>query len=137
MLVALATVWSLAVPVPSALAGPVGPPVIVASGLDHPWDIILVPGGRTWVTERACDIRDVSADGTLRTIYTDPAAGPGCEFLGLTLSPGYSTNHFVYLVETSGGSSGNPGDAFSRIVRLVDDGTDLGCAHRDLRWHSN
>lgn len=109
----------------TATAAPVGTPQVVAGGLERPWDIVLVPDGRTWTTELYCRIRRVGDDGTLSTIYADPGAGGACRFHGLALSPGFAANRFVYLFEVHGEATGHVGDAVSRIVRLTDDGTSL------------
>ncbi len=52
-------------------------PVTVASGLDNPWAIAFLPGGRMLVTERPGRMRVISTGGRTRT-----AAGRGSAGLG-------------------------------------------------------
>src|SRR3954451_9101685 len=46
----------------------VGAPEQVAGGLLTPWEVVLVPDGRTWVTERDCHVREIGAGGAVRMI---------------------------------------------------------------------
>ena len=125
-----ACLLALAAPVvvaPPARAALVGAPEEVATGLDAPWDVVPLPDGRTLVTERPGRVRVIQADGTLRTAPALVAADAGArKFLGMVKSPGYATNRFVYLYVsewTSGPGSANL--SANRVVRVVDDGTNL------------
>ena len=116
-----------ATPAAPASAALVGAPAEVATGLDAPWDVVPLPDGRTLITERPGRVRVIQADGTLRTAPALVAADAGArKFLGMVKSPGYATNRFVYLYVsewTSGPGSANL--SANRVVRVVDDGTNL------------
>jgi aldose sugar dehydrogenase len=81
----------------------------LAEGLDHPWGMAFLPDGRLLVTERAGDLRIVSADGTL----TDPlsgvpkvvAEGQG-GLLDVALDPNFAENKLVYLSYSEPGDGG-------------------------------
>lgn len=118
-LAALMLLFALAaVPADAAITGT---PTQVAHGLKTPWEVVLVPDGKTWVSERDCQVSEVGSDGSLRTIYTDPTSVTCLKFLGLVLHPNFGSNHFLYLYETYEVG----GVARSRIVRLVRKGTKL------------
>ncbi len=105
-----------------AHAGLVGSPRPVAGGLDVPWEVVLLPDGRTLVVERAGRVRVIEADGSLRPApaFEDRTVTVR-KFLGLTPHPDYARNRLLYLYETY-----SAGDAHrSRVVRLIDDGTSL------------
>ena len=123
MLLALALALALAV-VPSlkqtASASIAGEPAVVASGLEWPWEVVLVPGGRILLTERPGRIRVIGADGVLQAAPAHESLGG--YFLGLALHPSYETNKFVYLYN----SYPVGGDVEKgRIQRFVDNGTTL------------
>jgi glucose/arabinose dehydrogenase len=81
----------------------------LAEGLDHPWGMAFLPDGRLLVTERAGDLRIVSADGTL----TEPlsgvpkvvAEGQG-GLLDVALDPDFAENKLVYLSYSEPGDGG-------------------------------
>lgn len=81
----------------------------LAEGLDHPWGMAFLPDGRLLVTERAGDLRIVSADGTL----TEPlsgvpkvvAEGQG-GLLDVALDPNFAENKLVYLSYSEPGDGG-------------------------------
>jgi aldose sugar dehydrogenase len=103
----------------TAWAGIAGEPVVIASGLQLPWEVVLVPDGRILITERPGRIRVLEVNGTLRQ---EPAyESLGGQFLGLALHPSYASNRFVYLYNTYpvGGGWTN------RIQRFVDNGSML------------
>ena len=81
----------------------------LAEGLDHPWGMAFLPDGRLLVTERAGDLRIMSADGTL----TEPlsgvpkvvATGQG-GLLDVALDPNFADNKLVYLSYSEPGDGG-------------------------------
>jgi len=101
--------------VPRAEAAVVGEPTVVAGGLEVPWEVLLLPDGRTLVTERPGRVRVIEANDVLRPepAYSDPAA---VKFLGMALHPNFASNRFVYLYVTYAQSQ-NPNA--SRVIRFV------------------
>ncbi len=93
----------------------VGDPTVVAGGLQVPWEVVLLPDGRTLVTERPGRVRVIEADGDLRPApaHSDAAA---VKFLGMALHPNFASNRFVYLYVTYAQSQ-NPNA--SRVIRFV------------------
>src|SRR5688572_19219602 len=73
----------------------------VVSGLQSPWAIAFLPGGKMLVTEKTPGrLRVVNADGSL---VETPVAGPPAVdgrgqggLLGLALDPNFATNRLVY-----------------------------------------
>ncbi len=89
--------------------------------------------GAPWSSSGQAGCRVIEPGGTLRAApaYADAAAN---KFLGMVKSPGYATNHFVYLyVSYWAGGSGSANPNANRVVRLIDDGTDLTFDRTDLR----
>ena len=73
--------------------------VPVATGLESPWGMAFLPGGKILVTEKPGRLRVVSPDGTLSAPVTGlpmvDARGQG-GLLGLALDPNYATNQLIY-----------------------------------------
>ena len=74
---------------------------VLASGLNHPWSMAFMPDGRALLTERAGQLRIVSADGKL---LSEPIKGVPAVLaedqgglLGVALDPDFARNHFIYL----------------------------------------
>ena len=118
----LVALLAIAVPAATARAAPIGAPQPVASGLDTPWEVALVPDGRIFVTERPGRVRVIEGGSTLRAApaFTDTSGVSVKKFLGLALHPNYAQNRLVYLYETY-----NSGGDRSRILLLADNGTNL------------
>lgn len=81
----------------------------LASGLDHPWGMALLPDGRLLVTERAGRLRILGTDHRL----SEPLAGTPEVFaegqgglLDVALDPDFATNRFVYLSYAEPGEGG-------------------------------
>jgi glucose/arabinose dehydrogenase len=76
----------------------------VATGLEIPWDIAFLPGGRALVTERPGRVRLLDRHGRLqrRAVARVEVSlvGEG-GLLGLALDPSFARNHFVYLYLTT------------------------------------
>jgi aldose sugar dehydrogenase len=82
-----------------------GTPVdVLASGLEIPWDIAFLPGGRALVTERPGRVRLLTRTGHLRRrpVARIPvsALGEG-GLLGVAVDPAFAANRFVYLYFTT------------------------------------
>ncbi|MGQ0572233.1 MAG: PQQ-dependent sugar dehydrogenase [Armatimonadota bacterium] len=81
----------------------------VARGLEHPWGLALLPGGRMLVTERPGRLRIAERDGRL----SEPLAGVPQVFaqgqgglLGVALSPSFAQDRFVYVSFAEPGEGG-------------------------------
>jgi glucose/arabinose dehydrogenase len=73
--------------------------VTVVSGLEGPWGLTFLPGGRMLVTERVGRLRIVEADGKLSPPVTGlppvDARGQG-GLLDISLDPNFATNQLIY-----------------------------------------
>ena len=85
----------------------------VASGLENPWAVAFLPGGRFLVTERPGRLRVVEADGRLLApvagLPAVAAQGQG-GLLDVVLDSGFASNHSLYFCfaePDAGGGSGN------------------------------
>ena len=87
-----------------------------AEGLSHPWAIAFLPEGGMLVTERAGNLRHVSATGTvsgpLAGVPAVDARGQG-GLLDVALDPDFASNRLVYLSFSEAGEGGN-GTAVAR-----------------------
>ena len=97
----------------------------VVSGLQSPWAIAFLPGGKMLVTEKlAGRLRVVNADGTL--VPTPVAGMPAVDgrgqggLLGLALDPNFTTNRLVYWSFSEAQADGTNNTATAR-GRFVDD----------------
>jgi glucose/arabinose dehydrogenase len=92
---------------------------VIAENLDTPWAISFLPDGGMLVTERKGTVRLINSKGSLQS---EPVAkldqvvesGEG-GLLGVTLHPDFSSNNFVYLYYTYGGSGSS---TLNRVVRM-------------------
>jgi glucose/arabinose dehydrogenase len=73
--------------------------VTVAEGLEKPWGLTFLPGGKMLVTEKAGRLRVVTPDGKL----SEPVAGlPAVDnrgqggLLDIALDPRYASNRLIY-----------------------------------------
>lgn len=105
---------------------------VVASGLDNPWAVEVLPDGRFLVTERSGSLRIIGADGS----KSAPATGLPEVFykgqgglLDVALDPQYASNHTIYWSYSEPRQGGN-GTALARGV-LVEEGDSL--AVRDVK----
>jgi glucose/arabinose dehydrogenase len=93
----------------------------VASGLEHPWAIEVLPDGRMLVTERPGRLRLVGTDGTLSAplagVPAVHARGQG-GLLDVALDPDFANTRWVYLSYAEPGTGG-AGTAAAR-ARLTD-----------------
>ena len=97
--------------------------VTVAEGLQNPWGMAFLPGGKMLVTEKPGRLRIVGADGKL----SEPVAGlPAVDargqggLLDVTLDPGFATNNLIYWTYAEPQTDGTNNTAAAR-GRLVDD----------------
>ncbi len=96
-LAALGALVLLAAAAPGVSAAPAGAPEQVAGGLETPWEVVLVPDGRTWVTERPCRVRSVGPAGALSTVLQGAPDVSCRKYLGLVVHPGFASNGLAYL----------------------------------------
>jgi aldose sugar dehydrogenase len=90
-------------PAPPAPPAANGPPKIVpfAQGLSSPWGMAFLPDGRVMVTQKAGQLRIVSADG--QTISAPLAGVPGVAdagqggLLDVAIDPDFVTDPWIYL----------------------------------------
>jgi glucose/arabinose dehydrogenase len=110
---------------PKSIAGAVRVEA-VASGLEHPWGLEILPDGRILVTERPGRLRIVARDGRvsppLTGVPTVFAKGQG-GLLDVALDPAFARNRVIYLSYAEPGAGGTAGTAVAR-ARLNDAGLD-------------
>lgn len=95
---------------------------IVASGLDHPWGLALLPDGRWLVTERSGRMSIIAADGTkgpaIAGLPAIDARGQG-GLLDVVVSPDFSSDRLIYWSYSEPREGGN-GTAVARGVLSAD-----------------
>ena len=86
----------------------------IATGLDHPWAVALLPDGGFLVTERPGRLRRISADGQVSA----PIAGVPAVFaegqgglLDVVLDPGFADNKRIWLSYAEPGEDDTAGTA--------------------------
>jgi len=96
---------------------------VVASGLEEPWGLALLPDGRWLVTERPGRLRIITADGAVGEPITGlpavDARGQG-GLLDVVVGPGFGEDRMIYWSYAEPRDGGN-GTAVAR-GRLSDDG---------------
>ncbi len=99
---------------------------VIASGLEKPWGLALLPDNNWLVTEKAGRLRIVSASGEIGTPITGvpavDAAGQG-GLLDVILDPAFEQNRTIYFSFAQPREGGN-GTAVAS-ARLSDDNTQL------------
>ena len=99
----------------------------VADGLERPWGLAFLPGGRMLVTEKAGRLRLVSPDGKVSAPVTGlpkvDARGQGGLF-DVAISPDFGKNRLVYFTFAEAGEGGVNGTALGR-GRLADNAARL------------
>jgi glucose/arabinose dehydrogenase len=95
----------------------------VAVGLEHPWAVAFLPGGKFLVTERPGRMRVVSADGrigpALPGLPDIAAAGQG-GLLDVVLDSGFERNRSLFFCFSEPGPGGNS-TALARAKLAADD----------------
>ncbi|HKU34355.1 MAG TPA: PQQ-dependent sugar dehydrogenase [Paenarthrobacter sp.] len=91
---------------PSPLASPARPELKekLDVGLQLPWSAVFLPDGAAVVSERDSALLKEIRDGRATSIGEVPGVAPGGEggLLGVALSPGFATDHWLYAYFTSG-----------------------------------
>ncbi|CAN5337920.1 PQQ-dependent sugar dehydrogenase [soil metagenome] len=99
---------------------------VVASGLDHPWGLALLPDGRWLVTERSGRLSIIAADGTkgaaIAGLPAVSAKGQGGLF-DVAVGPTFAQDRMIYWSYAEPRDGGNA-TSVARGV-LSDDGTRL------------
>ena len=96
----------------------------IAHGLDHPWAIVFLPGGKVLVTERAGRLRVVTPQGRISAPITGlppvDARGQG-GLLDVVLAPTYSTDRTLYWSYSEPRGGGENGTSVARGVLNADE----------------
>ena len=86
----------------------------IASGLEHPWAVALLPEGGFLVTERPGRLRRIAADGTVSapitgvpTVFAEGQGG----LLDVVLDPDYANNQRIWLSFAEPGEGDTAGTA--------------------------
>lgn len=99
---------------------------VIVDGLDHPWAVAPLPDGGWLVTERAGQLRMVSADGKLSDPITGgpktDARGQG-GLLDVLVDPDFAQTRQIWLSYASAGEGGNATEVAR--AKLSQDGTAL------------
>ncbi len=95
--------------------------VTVAEGLQNPWGLAFLPGGRLLVTEKPGRLRIVGADGTLsEPVVGLPAVDPKGQggLLDVTIDPAFASNRLIYwsYAEPREAETNNTAVARGRLV---------------------
>jgi glucose/arabinose dehydrogenase len=107
----------------------------IASGLEHPWSVALLPAGGFLVSERPGRLRRIEANGTMSpSIAGVPrvfAEGQG-GLLDVVLDPDFASNRRIWLSYAEPGVNGSAGTA-DATARLGDGAlSDLHVVYRQL-----
>jgi glucose/arabinose dehydrogenase len=97
--------------------------VTVAEGLQNPWGMTFLPGGRMLVTEKPGRLRIVSSDGKLSEPVTGlPAVDARNQggLLDVAIDPGFASNRLIYWSYAEPRDAGVNNTAVAR-GRLVDE----------------
>ena len=101
---------------------------VLARGLDHPWALAFVDGGRMLVTERPGRLRLVEPDGRvgppIEGVPAVDAVGQG-GLLDVITDSGFATNRRIYFCFAEPATSGGGNSTALATARLSDDGRRL------------
>ncbi|MFS8137380.1 MAG: PQQ-dependent sugar dehydrogenase [Thermomonas sp.] len=108
---------------------------VIASRLEHPWSLALLPDGGFLVTERPGRLRRIDVDGTVHPalrgtpdVYAEGQGG----LLDVVLDPAFATNQRIWLSFAEPGDGGTAGTAVATATLGVDALTDLHVIYRQL-----
>ena len=123
-----AALAAAAAPAAALAQAPVQPrPQTVASGLQHPWAVAFLPGGRFLVSERPGRLRVVEPDGRLQPPVAglpEIAAGGQGGLLDVVTDSDFARNRTLYFCFSEPGAGTTNSTALAR-ARLSDDGRAL------------
>lgn len=101
---------------------------VLVRGLDHPWALAFVNGGRMLVTERPGRLRLVEPDGRvgppIEGVPAVDAVGQG-GLLDVITDSGFATNRRIYFCFAEPAASGGGNSTALATARLSDDGRRL------------
>ncbi len=95
-------------------------PLVVADDLNIPWELVFLPNGDMFITERPGDLLLVGTDRETIAVSGVTHRGEG-GLLGLALHPDFSLNSWIYLYITTTTDNGLE----NRVERYVLQGTTL------------
>ena len=107
----------------------------IASGLEHPWAVALLPEGGYLVSERPGRLRRIATDGSLSA----PIAGVPAVFaqgqgglLDVVPDPQYASNKRIWLSFAEPGDGGTAGTAVATATLGTDALTDVRVVYRQV-----
>jgi len=105
----------------------------IASGLEHPWAVALLPEGGFLVSERPGRLRRIAADGSvsaplsgLPTVFAQGQGG----LLDVVLDPQYPANKRIWFTYAEPGEGGSAGTAAATATLAGDALVDLQVIYR-------
>ena len=105
----------------------------IASGLEHPWAVALLPEGGFLVSERPGRLRRIAADGSvsaplsgLPTVFAQGQGG----LLDVVLDPQYAANQRIWFSYAEPGEGGTAGTAVATATLAGDALVDLQVIYR-------
>jgi glucose/arabinose dehydrogenase len=105
----------------------------IASGLEHPWAVALLPDGGFLVSERPGRLRRISATGNvsapLSGVPEGGAQGQG-GLLDVVLAPDFSRNHRIWFSYAEPGPDGTAGTAAAYATLGTDGLSDVHVVYR-------
>ena len=93
---------------------------IVAEDLSIPWEIVFLPNGDLFVTERAGTLKRIGSNREVLVVEGVSHIGEG-GLLGMALHPDFDRTQWLYLYFTTN----RKGRFFNRVVRYQFDGKSL------------
>jgi glucose/arabinose dehydrogenase len=103
-------------------------PETVSSGLENPWGLAFLPGGRFLVTERPGRLRLIGADGKIGAPITGlPAIAAGGQggLLDVLVDSGFEKNRTLYFCFSEPAASGSANSTALARAQLSEDGAKL------------